>query len=94
MVKQQVEGEVKRQGNAIVRGTVRCGKISYFLHWDPAAVLAACELHSDCYATWPLATSPDDDRLVKWLGEAPAYQNGKDHMRSLPPGWYQHRPRR
>lgn len=91
IVKQPVLGTVLRRGAAVLRGTTRCGKVSYFLHWDPAAVQGQCELHSECYATWPLATSPDEALIVDWVASAPSFKNARDHMKTLPAGWYNHR---
>lgn len=87
-------GEVVRQGTAVLRGTARCGKISYFLHWDPPAVQGVCELHNnDCYATWPLTSSPDEHIILEWIANGPSFKSAEDHMKTLPRGWYNHRRR-
>ena len=73
------------------KGTLRCGKLSFFTHWTPPAMLGACELHEDCYTTAPLLGSVTEHELVAWIGEAPSFQNGSAHMSTLPSGCYKHR---
>lgn len=91
VVKQHVPGEITCQGNAVFKGTLRCGKLSFFTHWTPPAMLGACELHEDCYTTAPLLGSVTEHELVAWIGEAPSFQNGSAHMSTLPSGCYKHR---
>lgn len=84
------KGEIRREGQAIYRGSVRLGKISYFLHWSPACYLATCECHESCYVTAGL-TSVSEDTLIQWVGDAAAYKSSADHMAMLPHGVYKHR---
>ena len=94
IVKQPIPGAVKRVGTAVMKGTTRRGKLTYYLHWDPAAIQGSCEIHTDCYATWPLMSSPEEGDIVNWIAGGPSFKDASDHMKTLPPGWYHHRPRR
>lgn len=94
VVKQPTQGEIWRQGAAVFRGPTSCGRISFFLHWDRAAILATCTVHADsCYATAPLVGGCSEDSLVAWLGDALAYKSASDHLKFLPPGCYHQRRR-
>ena len=92
VVKQPVQGEIRKEGAAVFRGTLRCGKISYFTHWTPAAILVSCEIHSgNCYATTPILDGCDEDQLVQWVGDAASFKTGSDHLKFLPKGCYNQR---
>ena len=93
VVKQSLQDapEVRVVGRSVMRGTTKCGMLRYFLHWTPPAVQAICDIHPDCYATWPLITSPTEDTMVQWISDGPAFNDASDHMRFLPAGWYYHR---
>ncbi len=98
IIKQPVEGEVRLDGRMVFRGNIKCGCLNYLLHWQPAAMAANCMLHSDCYITSPLVddngNGPSEDDLVRWLGEAPCYRTGADHLALRPAGSYEKRRRK
>lgn len=83
-------GEIHQEGCNVFSGSVKCGKMSYFIHWSPAAYCATCQIHPDCYCTGPLMDM-SEDLFIRWLGEAPRFRSGSDHMRTVPQGCYQRR---
>lgn len=85
-----VSGDIRREGAAVYSGSAKVGKLSYYLHWHPPAVLCHCDCHTNCYVTAPL-WEIDEDLLVQWVGKAAAYRTAADHLRFVPEGCYQRR---
>ena len=85
-------GEVKREGSSVFCGKQKVGKLSFFVHWTPPAILAVCNVHTDnCYVTTPLLDGASEDDLVRWIGDGPKFKSAEDHMMVLPGRCYKHR---
>lgn len=81
--------EIKLCGNTVFAGDVKCGTLSWLVHWDPPAIAANCTVHSGCYCTAPIHF--DEQELVQWLGQAISYKDGQAHGRFVPKGTYNKR---
>ena len=90
VIKQPLPGEIRREGRFVFCGAVKCGSVSFLMHWSPPAIVASCMLHSDCCVSVPLVDG-DEDSLVRWLGEAVCYKSGLDHATCRPKGSYNKR---
>ena len=90
--KAPMDGKISRKGADVYCGDMRCGSISYLIHWNPAAYSANCRIHANCYVTMPLVgPDSDEDLLVGWLGSAPSFRTGEDHGLCAPKGSYHRR---
>ena len=94
-IKLPLPGDIKRVGNTIFCGAQKTGSVSYLVHWVPAAIAVKCFIHDNCFITAPLL-NVNEDPLVTWVGEAPAYLSGEVHGKHVPKGCYHRRnpPRR
>ncbi len=85
-------GEVYKQGSSVFCGKQKVGKLSYFVHWTPPAILAVCDVHpNNCYATTPLLDGASEDDLVRWIGDGPKFKSADDHLACLPGRCYKQR---
>ena len=90
VIKQPLPDDIRREGRNVFCGPTKCGHIAYLTHWTPAAIVATCNLHTDCFVSCPLV-SGDEDSLVQWLGEAVCFSSGSDHSACRPRGSYNKR---